>query len=197
MKSISVLSENYIRSNDIIENASEEITKLLENGKTVLNKLLDKLFINENVSNESPEYFEFRQTPLIKELLREDFNGELSAIIFESRCENNVDLGKAVKCAHCVDEIERPTEINRTECDKMNQLFGFDSQLDDKGLILVQKTVDIPEFHKSLGKLNNVQEEAKKDINEAMKNIGKFDRDILCENFTKLLYVKAFIDSYR
>lgn len=197
MKQISILSENYIRSTDIINTSSKEITKLLENGKSVLNQLLDKLFLNENLSIESPEFFEFRSTPLIKRLMQEDFNRELTDIIFESKCESSIELNKAVKCAHCVDEIEKPTEHNHTDYDKINNLFGFDSQLDDKGLILVQKTVDIPEFHKTIGKINDAQEEAKKQITETMNNIGKFDRDALTEAFTTLLYVKAFVDSYK
>lgn len=197
MKQISILSENYIRSTDIINTSSKEITKLLENGKSVLNQLLDKLFLNENLSIESPEFFEFRSTPLIKGLMQEDFNRELTDIIFESKCENSIELKKAVKCAHCVDEIEKPTEHNHTDYDKINNLFGFDSQLDDKGLILVQNTVDIPEFHKTIGKINDAQEEAKKQITETMNNIGKFDRDALTEAFTTLLYVKAFVDSYK
>lgn len=197
MKQISILSENYIRSTDIIRNASNEISKLLEDGRSVLEQLLDKLFINESLSIESPEYFEFRSTPLIKGLMQEDFSRELTDIIFESKSKSEIELDKAVKCAHCVDEIEKPTENNHTDYDKMNNLFGFDSQLDDKGLVLVQNTIDIPNFYKTIDKINDVQEEAKKEVNEIMSNIGKYDRDALTEAFTTLLYVKAFVDSYR
>ena len=197
MKEFSVLSENYITNTRTVKTAAAEVEALLGVYKTNLNNLLEHLFVNDDLSTKSPEYFEFKSHPFIKSLLKEDYGRELSAIIFESKKELDVDLKSAVKCAHCVEEIEKPTEHDHSEYDKVNNLFGFDSQCDDDGLKLVQTTVDIPTFHDKVKKLNDVQEEAKKEINEAMSNIGKYDKDVLASNFEKLLYVKTFLDSYK
>lgn len=197
MKAFSILSENYIQGIKLISNSQNEIVNTLNENKELLNTLLENLFANEDISTESSEFFEFRSNKVIRDLLREDFSRELTEIIFESRKENCIDLDKAVKCAHVVGEIEKPTENDHSEYDKVNNLFGFNSEVNDEGLKLIQTTTDIPTFHNKVKEINDVQEEAKKQINEAMSNIGKYDKDVLSENFNKLMLVKTFIDCYK
>ena len=195
MKKFSVLSNQYIKGTKTINNATLEVKDLLEKQTDKVDDLLDMLFEDEDLSIESPEYFEFRSHPVIKTLLHEDFSGELSAIVSNLKTEDKPVLTKAVKCAHCAGEFDKPAEDNWSEYDRVNNLFGSDSELDDE-LCLTKGSVDMPLFCDKVKKMNDVQEEARKEINEAMKNIGKYDRDVLKENLDKLVLVKTFINEY-
>ena len=198
MKEFNILSENYLKGTRLVRKATDEISGTIQENIDTIDKLLDEVFLNEDIDNESPEYFTLKSNALVKQLLKEDYTKELAVISSNSK-ELKLPIAKAVKCAYCIDELEHPEVHDTTAIDKVNGLFGDSCDIN---------SVDIPEccvenneddkklFRKKIANLEDEASKAKSSAVEAIKTIGKFDKEPLKESLKKLVYIKGFIDEY-
>ena len=198
MKQFNILSENYLKGTRLVRKATDEISGTIQENIDTIDKLLDEVFLNEDIDNESPEYFTLKSNALVKQLLKEDYTKELAVISCNSK-ELKLPIAKAVKCSYCVDKLEHPEVHDTTVIDKVNGLFGDSCDIN---------SVDIPEccvenneddkklFRKKLANLEDEASKAKSSAVEAIKTIGKFDKEPLKESLKKLVYIKGFIDEY-
>lgn len=201
MKRFKILSENYVKGTHLIIDAQEEISNIIQEKVDYLDELLNRTFLNEEISVESPEYFTFKSDPLVKSLLCTDYDKELGDIIFINKT-NKLPLTNAAKCALSYSGIQAPVDNIKqhfTSIDifeNINNLFGVSSELTNDWL--VETTQQDKNTFGSI--IHNTSKKAKtlvEETNDSLKTICKYDKEPLRENLLQLIYIKEFINEYR
>lgn len=193
MKNASILNENYVKYNDTMRDSLQFINKQLAFTFSDIEESVNCLFEAEDLSTESAEYFTFKNDPLIKDILKEDYESELTAIISSNKNNKNYALDKAVKCAGLSQVL---FEDSTTKLDAINNIFGENSVLNE-GCDTV--CASAAEVRSAVKKLFPLYEESKNKVNYIMKTISntKEDKETLIEGLETLATIKMFIDEIK
>ena len=193
MKNASILNENYVKYNETMRDSLQAINNQLAFTFSAIEKAVDNLFEEEDLSTESAEYFTFKNDPLIKDILKEDYESELTAIIGSNRTNRNYPLEKAVKCAGLNQVL---FEDSVTKLGAINNIFGEDSVLNEECDTVCSSAED---FRRSVRKLFPLYEESKNKVAYIMKTISntKEDKETLIEGLETLATIKMFIEEIK
>lgn len=193
MKNASILNENYMTYNHTVDNTLNEMNKELRVKFDDIEEAISVLFEAEDLSTEAPEYFTFKHTQCIKELLKEDYESGLRAVISNNKDKMSYGLAKAVKCAGLNQVLFENAE---TKLQSLNEVFGENSVLNESCDAV---TADGSDVRKAVKKMIPLYENAMSKIDYILKTISNTpeDKSTLVENLEILATVKTFIDEMK